>query len=399
MGQATPAQGAPRAGKRGREPRLGSFKVALPGGFAVSGTGMVGMVMAGVIVLLGVLLVPRFWSSDAIYAEPSQQPGTNGNPFMPPVGNDQRNVTPPQGAGGTFTGATSGLYGGTLNNSTCDRQAMITFLQANPDKGAAWAEVQGISQTDLPRYISRLTPVLLRSDTSVTNHGFHGGHATTLHSVLQAGTAVLVDAYGVPRSRCYCGNPLTPSVAPTTKRYAGPTWSGFSPAAVTTITPAATEITEFTLVNPYTQEVIYRPAGTAGEQDHSTTPTRTPQTPAQTPSQVPAQQPDIVPAGFVGTWSGSVTQDNYARSPYSATIQITGGGIGQTVATGEYPTLGCQVHWTLKQATSDEIVVRETVDSGSECVNVDVTLTLQPDGTMRYLFEGGSGRAVLQRVS
>lgn len=103
-------------------------------------------------------------------------------------------------------GNTSGLYGGTLNNSVCDRQAMIKFLQAHPDKGAAWARVQGITHAELPSYISGLTPVVLRSDTSVTNHGFSDGDATTLHSVLQAGTAVLVDKYGVPRARCYCGN-------------------------------------------------------------------------------------------------------------------------------------------------------------------------------------------------
>jgi uncharacterized protein DUF6777 len=119
---------------------------------------------------------------------------------MPPLGDDQHGVAAPPGTGGTFAGNTSGLYGGTLNNSTCDRQAMIKFLQAYPAKGAAWSETQGIAQADLPRYISGLTPMLLRSDTSVTNHGFSDGHATTLHSVLQAGTTVLVDKYGVPRA-------------------------------------------------------------------------------------------------------------------------------------------------------------------------------------------------------
>jgi hypothetical protein len=43
----------------GRPPRLGNFKVTLPGGLAVSGSGVIGLVIASVIVLLGVFLVPK----------------------------------------------------------------------------------------------------------------------------------------------------------------------------------------------------------------------------------------------------------------------------------------------------------------------------------------------------
>jgi hypothetical protein len=394
----------------GQAARLGNFKVTLPGGLAVSGSGVIGLLIVGVIVLLGVFLVPRMLASDTVYTEPIEIPGTNGNPFMPSVGNDQRSLAAPPGTGGIFVGNTSGLYGGTLNKSNCDRQAMTKFLQAYPDKGAAWSETQGITQADLPRYISGLTAMLLRSDTSVTNHGFSDGHSTTLHSVLQAGTAVLVDKYGVPRARCYCGNPLTPPTSTTAKRYVGPTWSGFSPASITTIKPTAAEITEFSLVDPRTREVFYRLAGTAGEQDRpqtplpsasipETPPSVSPKTPESSPEPLPQPEPNTVPSGFIGTWTGSVTQDNSARSPYPVTVQITSGGVGQTVATGQYPSLECQVHWTLKQASPGEIVIRETVDQGPECVPIDVTLTLLDNRMMRYTFDGGLGRSVLQRVS
>jgi hypothetical protein len=40
--------------------------------------------------------------------------------------------------------------------------------------------------------------VILQRDTRVTNHGFRNGRATPTQSILQAGTAVLVDEYGVP---------------------------------------------------------------------------------------------------------------------------------------------------------------------------------------------------------
>jgi hypothetical protein len=42
----------------------------------------------------------------------------------------------------------------------------------------------------------------------VTNHSFVDGRAVAFQSILQAGTAVLVDQDGVPVARCRCGNPL-----------------------------------------------------------------------------------------------------------------------------------------------------------------------------------------------
>jgi hypothetical protein len=109
----------------------------------------------------------------------------------------------------------------------------------------------------------------------------------------------IVDKYGVPRARCYCGNPLISPNPSATKSYVGPTWSGLSPSSITTIKPAATEITEFTLVNPFTNEIIYRPAGTAGDQDRPQTqpPASIPETPplsapATPESPQPVQPPD-----------------------------------------------------------------------------------------------------------
>src|SRR2546429_115073 len=77
--------------------------------------------------------------------------------------------------------------------------------------GGSSASVEGIEPNDIATYVASLTPVILTSDTLVTNHGYANGHATTLRSVLQAGTAVMVDNTGVPRVKCNCGNPLTPA--------------------------------------------------------------------------------------------------------------------------------------------------------------------------------------------
>lgn len=121
----------------------------------------------------------------------------------------------------TATGAaTPGLYGGTMNQAACDADAMVQFLAANQDKAQAW--VEGMNQdpnvvlpdgskltaATIPQYVATLTAVVLHADTRVTNHGCENGRVTTMQSVLQKGTAVLVDDYGVPRVKCYCGNPL-----------------------------------------------------------------------------------------------------------------------------------------------------------------------------------------------
>ena len=104
----------------------------------------------------------------------------------------------------------AGLYGGSGDSHVCDPQQLIAFLQQHPDKASAWASILGISPSGIANYVNSLTPVVLTVDTLVTNHGFRNGRATTLQSVLQAGTAVMVDATGTPRVKCNCGNPLTP---------------------------------------------------------------------------------------------------------------------------------------------------------------------------------------------
>jgi uncharacterized protein DUF6777 len=143
-----------------------------------------------------------------VIADPIRAPG--GNLGVPRVLRDQSKVIAPPNAGRMVPGRAVGLYGGTLDNSRCDSQMMVAFLRLNPDKAAAWASVEGITLTDIPAYVADLTPVILRADTAVTTYGFSNGRATGVHAVLHPGTAVLVDRFGVPRTLCFCGNPVTP---------------------------------------------------------------------------------------------------------------------------------------------------------------------------------------------
>ena len=256
-------------------------------------------VVIGLVILLVLLLsvggVQALSGGDEAAAAPVQLQGISSagaDPFAPAgqVGTDQ-SVPPVQTSSPTAVqGGHVGLYGGTLNQTSCDKDQLVVFLQQNPDKGAAWASVLGITPAQIPSYVAGLTSVLLRSDTLVTNHGFANGRATTIPAVLQAGTAVLVDDKGVPVTKCYCGNPLTPPTyyTPTyTPTYTGTPWPGFSRTSITIIQINVTVITIFTLVDPRTGEAYTCPTGFCGTND---TPTNAPPPPPP-----PPLAPDTVP--------------------------------------------------------------------------------------------------------
>jgi hypothetical protein len=142
-----------------------------------------------------------------------QKPADPGpDPFTAPTDRQgRRTVSLP--AGGSSSGAGT-PFGGSGSNVVCDRDRLIRFMKANPDRRRAWALVLGISPTyaAVRRYIARLHPVTLTRDTRVTNHTYAAGQAIGVQSILAAGTAVLVDDYGRPVVRCRCGNPLTQPV-------------------------------------------------------------------------------------------------------------------------------------------------------------------------------------------
>jgi len=104
--------------------------------------------------------------------------------------------------------STPGLYGGSGELTVCDSGGLVAFLEENSSKAAAWAKVLDINIEDIGTYVADLGEGILLHDTRVTNHGFRDGSSYSRQSVLQAGTAVLIDHQGVPRVRCACGNPL-----------------------------------------------------------------------------------------------------------------------------------------------------------------------------------------------
>jgi hypothetical protein len=235
--------------------------------------------------------------------------------------------------GGRVSGAAPGLYGGTQLLSVCDKRLLVDFLLANADKARAWAGVQGIPVGDIEAYVAGLTDVILQADTRVTNHGFSGGAATTIDTVLQAGTAVLVDPYGVPRVRCYCGNPLTPPRGIRgTPTYIGNPWPGFV-IEQTIIIEQVTIIDEFSIDDLIADDFIFRNPGAPPEDATLTSST---EEPAQTITEPPAtteeppattEEPPATTEREPGTditSAGNVNATSEFSSEFPASLAIDG---------------------------------------------------------------------------
>ena len=240
---------------------------------------VVGAVAAAVALVVIVVAVVVAGGGEEPVNEVFREPAgaTGADPFTESVAApSQDSGVTAQEAGGSTSGADlevasapgsqPGLYGGTQNQATCDREQLISFLEANPSKAQAWASVEGITAEEIPAFIRGLTPTRLRYDTRVTNHGYRNGQATSFQSVLQAGTAVLVDDHGLPRARCACGNPLLAPRALTGATYQGPTWNGFSTQNVQVVVSVQT-VTQFVLVDINTGSQFTRPVASDGSDD------------------------------------------------------------------------------------------------------------------------------------
>ncbi|MEU9150425.1 PASTA domain-containing protein [Streptomyces sp. NPDC048417] len=172
-------------------------------------------------------------------------------------------------------GDSPGLYGGTRQPTICDVEKLKEFLTdpANHCKAQAWAGAFGIGTEQIPDYLDRLTPVLLRHDTLVENHDYKSGTAAPFDSLLQSGIAVLVDRRGQPAVKCSCGNPLRPFTGDTGRTkvefdHGNRRWRGYDRVQVTAVRPAARPLERLALVDVADPgRGIERPVGTTGAQD------------------------------------------------------------------------------------------------------------------------------------
>ncbi|OKJ94552.1 hypothetical protein AMK26_32525 [Streptomyces sp. CB03234] len=213
-------------------------------------------------------------NADEVHLQPAGAPGPHpftastvrpspGTPTSPP---------PRQAVDGpgprTLPGSTPGLYGAERSVPSCDVERQLRLLTADDTKARAFAQAAGIGPAGIAPWLRGLTPVVLRADTRVTGHGYRDGSAAPFQSVLQAGTAVLVDQYGAPRVRCACGNPLrSPVVAQGATVDKGTPWPGYHPGRVVAITPTQQVVHSLIVVNVLDNTWLERLTGSGGEQD------------------------------------------------------------------------------------------------------------------------------------
>ncbi|MDZ4270551.1 MAG: DUF6777 domain-containing protein, partial [Mycobacterium sp.] len=166
------------------------------------------------------------------------------------------------------SGTQPGLYGGAPQDNSCDAAALANYLDADAALAAAWAAPLGLSGQASPFYLNSLTPVILLNDTWVTSHSLDDGQATPFQTVLQAGSAVMLDRVGIPRVHCASGAPLLPPADDNLTDYTidGDAWSGYDPrdvVAVAYTAPGAppAPATDFGLLDISSAEPFTRPAG------------------------------------------------------------------------------------------------------------------------------------------
>jgi actin-like ATPase involved in cell morphogenesis len=234
-----------------------------------------------VIVTAGeVILEPLTAAGDAVFTDSvAAEPSTEllafvrtGGALVEPDGDPATDGGPT--ALVSRVGTEPGVYGGTQDEQVCDAEQLVTVLAAErPAEGAAWAGVHEIEVGEISDYVDGLTALALTSDTRVTNHGFVDGEAVPRQSVLQVGTAVMVDDRGVPRVRCSSGSPLLPpEPVEGTTTYRGQAWDTFAPSSTAAIVPADDPTVEFVVFDVASGEEFIRPVGSTGASDRALLP-------------------------------------------------------------------------------------------------------------------------------
>ena len=287
-------------------------------------------------------------------------------------------------AGRVVSGTEPAVYGGSRDTQVCDAQGLVTFLTdpANEAKAQAWADTLDIEVADIESYVTGLTAVRLRWDTRVTNHGFSDGEATAFQSLLQAGTAVLVDDTGIPRVKCNCGNPLG---EPAPLGDASETdaldldavadnpddaWEGLDPSQAVSIETGDSAVTEITLVDVDTGGLLDRPVGSDG-----------------------ASKPDVGTGDvqLTLTWSSTADLDLAVTEPDGTRTYF--GNSGPSPSGGQLDVdsnVGCaddgaveNIFWPSGDAPSGSYTVEVTGYQVDGCGSGDFTLDITAGGDTR----------------
>ena len=159
-------------------------------------------------------------------------------------------------------GDAHGLYGVAPGHQIGDIHRLGELVRNNTAKAAAWATAMDTDTSHIDTTLQSLTPVVLGSDTAATDHTFVSGKTVEQQVVLQAGTAVLVDANAAPRVRLGSGDPLSsPELPSGDPSITGTQWAGFDPGSVVEVQPTAQAVDSVTAVDISTGKQVATPLG------------------------------------------------------------------------------------------------------------------------------------------
>lgn len=158
-------------------------------------------------------------------------------------------------------GSRAGLYGTTSNPPRCNLDALAAALDGEQAKAEAFGAAVGVPVDQLASWLGTLTILVLREDTRVTNHRYADGRAQPFQSVLQAGTVVAADAFGSPKVRCSCGNPLGPPRTDLVPVFTGDGWENFISEGPITIVAPEGPVDAFEIIDLETGTQVLQPPG------------------------------------------------------------------------------------------------------------------------------------------
>jgi serine/threonine protein kinase len=221
------------------------------------------------LVVSGVIIIPKLVhpSQSEIFAEPANSAGDNPFargltlPQAPPISAVN---TPPTTAGATpnIQGDTPGLYAGVQGTPAYDTTELASQIQSDSQKSQAWSSASNVLPSTIGSYLKGTTPLYLTGTIQVTFYTYANGTFVAQPALLQVGTLVLVNKYGVPVVRVIGGNPLTaPTPIVGSPIYVGQLWPGFNPNSVFVIAPSSQAIGTLVVYDPVTGQLFNLPFG------------------------------------------------------------------------------------------------------------------------------------------
>jgi hypothetical protein len=127
----------------------------------------------------------------------------------------------------------------------------------------------------------------------------------------------MVDQFGVPRVRCFCGNPLSEPVPEPAPTFTGESWQGFDPTKTTVIAPSEEPIEDLVIVDVQDEQPFTRPVGTDGAEDQPAPPDILLPTTTTTTTTLPPSS-DITDQGTI------IVSSEYPGGDYPASLAIDG---------------------------------------------------------------------------